>query len=838
MPDGKEPVRPRGAPVPDGDEPVPVGTSEGASVPEGSTPVPAEMSEAAPGATSSPAGRRGEGAGVRWRGAGAQVGTWLKTSPYFVRWLVLGTVVGASAGLAVVAFVRAIAFADQYLLRDVGGYLAPSVFSAGNHPGSLHLSRPWVIPLLVAGGGVLAGLVALIAPEVVGSGTDTVLDAVHDNPRSLRLRSIPAKIVASACTIGSGGSGGPEGPSAQVAGAVGSWLTRMLDLTPIDSRVAVAIGIGSGIGSVFRAPLGGALLSAEILYRQDAEFELIIPSAIASIIGYTVFSIFQGFGPLMGYVGQSYVFRHPLNLVWFLVIGLVGAGFGLLYIKALAWARMAGRYLGSARWTAVARPAIGGFLTGTLAIAVPGVLGAGDGWAQRALEVGVLTLPLWFVLLMPLAKLVATAFSVGSGGSGGLFSPGMVIGAFTGAACWRLLRTMAPGLSHDPAPFVIIGMMCCVGSAARVPLAMMVMVAEMTSGIGAVAPALLAIGVATLIVRHFDVSLIEAQPRSRDDLPARRIVSGLPLLESVRVKEVMTPPIAVLQGAMTTQDALARLREVGVPGAPVVDERHLFVGVVDTEALARRVAEEPDVPVGRLADRQAVTIAPDIRASAGAAALVTSERNWLPVLHARRGIAGILTSSDLVRGYRRVLVASLRRISSVGAGTSTFDGVIGERSPLADRPLAEAALPPGTLVVAVTRGSEVIAPDGATVLRPGDGVSVLVPEGDRASLALLCAGGSPESDATSDLDGASETETRAETGGAPGTGGSTDRASTSGTGTQTEVSAAPDTEALPEAGDTSEARDTQEEQGGSCARDTSEGPDASEATTTSEPFDE
>ena len=725
-----------------------------------------------PEARSSAAARGVEGAGVRWRAAGAQVGTWIKASPYIVRWVVLGAVIGASAGLVVVAFVRAIAFADQYLLRDIGGYLAPSVFSAGNHPGSLHLSRPWVLPLLVGAGGLLAGLVTVLAPEVAGSGTDVSLDAVHDNPRSLRLRSIPTKILASAFTIGSGGSGGPEGPSAQVAAGVGSWLTRMLDLAPIDGRVAVAIGIGAGIGSVFRAPLGGALLSAEILYRQDAEFEMIIPSAIASIIGYTVFAAFEGFGPLMGYVGQSYVFRHPLNLVWFLVVGLVAAGLGLLYIKAMAWARQAGRHLGSTRWAVVARPALGGVLTGALAIGVPGVLSAGDGWAQRALSLGILTLPLWFVLLMPVAKLAATAFTVGSGGSGGLFSPGMVVGAFAGAACWRLLRTMAPGLSHNPAPFVIIGMMCCIGSAARVPLAIAVMVTEMTSSIGVVAPALLAIGVASLVVGHFDVSLIHAQPRTRDDHPARRIVSGLPLLESIRVADAMQPPTVVLDAATTASEAVTRLQQFGVPGAPVVDERNLFVGVVDADALAKKDAAEASAPVGRLADRQVVTVAPDIRASAGAAALVTAGRNWLPVLDHRRAVVGILTSSDLVRGYRDVLLASLHRISSVGTGTSTLDAIVGDHSPLVGCSLAEASLPPGTMVVAVTRGPELIAPDGTTVLQPGDGVSVLVPEPDRARLAIMLAGATPETGHAPETGGSPESGATPWTGHAPETGGS------------------------------------------------------------------
>jgi H+/Cl- antiporter ClcA len=685
-----------------------------------------------------------DGLAVRGRAVAARVGERLRSSPVVVRWLVLGTLVGASAGLVVVAFVRAISFADGALLHRLAGYAAPTVYASGDHRGSRHVGRPWVLPLLVGVGGGLAGLVALVAPEVAGSGTDEALEAVHDNPRRLRLRSIPAKILASACTIGSGGSGGPEGPSAQVAAAVGSWLTRLLDLPPTDGRVAVAIGLGSGIGCVFRAPLGGALLSAEILYRQDAELELVVPSAIASIIAYTVFAGFQGFGPLMGFPAEAYTFRHPLNLVWFVVVGLVAAGLGLLYAAALGLVRRLGAVLGSTRRAAVVRPAVGGLLAGAVAVAVPGVLGAGDGWAQRALGASVLALPLWFVLAMPVAKVVATVATVGSGGSGGLFSPGMVIGAFVGAGCWRLLRVVSPGLAHDPAPFVIVGMMCCLGSVARVPLAVTVMVAEMTTSIGVVAPALLGVGVASLVVGHFDVTLIDGQLRSRDDTPARRLVSGLPLLEGVEVAVVMAPPRLVLDGTTAVATAAGQLAAAGLPGAPVVDERGRFVGVVDTAALGTATVDG-EQPVGRIADRQAAVARPELRASVAAAALATAGRDWLPVLDDRRRVVGVLTAAELVRGYRGVLWSSLRRITALGNGTAAVDGVVGEHSPLAGRSLADAELPPGTVVLAVTRGPELLAPSGETVLAAGDGVSVLVPRDERAAIDRLLAGEEPAS---------------------------------------------------------------------------------------------
>jgi len=676
---------------------------------------------------------------IRWRALGAAFGARIRSAPYFLRWLFTGTIIGASAGLVVVAFARAIAFSDHALLHGIGGYLAPTDYASGDHLGSLHLSRPWAIPLVVGLGGLLAGIVSLGAPEVAGSGTDEAINAANGNPRSLRLRAIPAKILASAFTIGSGGSAGPEGPSAQVAAGVGSWLTRLWDLSPADGRVAVAIGIGSGIGCVFRAPLGGALLSAEILYRRDAEFQLVVPSAIASIVAYTVYSVFQGFGPLLGFSGQSYVFTHPLNLLWFALIGVLGAGFGLLYARALKLAQKASSRLGSSRLASVAKPAIGGLMAGSVAVAIPGVLGSGDGWTQRALGVDLLALPLWFVLLMPIAKIVATAFTVGSGGSGGLFSPGMTIGAFIGAGCWRLLAPYAPGLHHDPAPFVIVGMMCCIGSIARVPLSVTVMVAEMTSSIGVVAPAILAVGIATLLVGAMDTSLIDAQLRSREDAPGARMISGMPLLETLRVSQAMKPPTLVLQARSGADEALARLEGLGLPGAPVVDENGLFLGTVGRSELASVVHQEAEqVPtLGRLAEREAATISPDATLSTAASAFVAARQSWLPVLSSERRVTGIITMSDLVRGYRRALGESMKRVSLVGPGAGTLELAVEPGSAVEGRPLSRAALPPGTMIVSLARGDEILIPDGNTLLQAGDVVNALVPQRDQQRVEKL-----------------------------------------------------------------------------------------------------
>src|SRR5699024_8219531 len=109
------------------------------------------------------------------------------------------------------------------------------------------------------------------------------------NPRKIRVRTVIVKIVASALMIGSGGSGGREGPTAQISAGFGSLLTRFFNLTAADGRIALAVGLGSGIGAISSAPLGGAVLAASIAYKNDFDNRVLIPGFITSITAYSIF---------------------------------------------------------------------------------------------------------------------------------------------------------------------------------------------------------------------------------------------------------------------------------------------------------------------------------------------------------------------------------------------------------------------------------------------------------------------------------------------------------------------------------------------------------------------
>ena len=661
----------------------------------------------------------------------------LRRTGYLRKWIVLGALIGVVAGLGAILFTTALDWSTKFFLGTLGGYTPPSPFGEGNSFGSgANFPHPWLIPLIVGLGGLLSGiLVFTLAPEAEGHGTDAAIAAVHHGPRGIRARVSALKIVASALTIGSGGSGGREGPTAQISAGFGSMLSRWLDLTPADARVAVTVGIGSGIGAIFRAPLGGAILGAEILYRDDVEVEALIPSFVASIVGFAVFGAVEGFSPIFGVLG--YQFKRPLELVYFAVIGIAAGLIGRLYATSFyGLARFMKRLPGKR----MLKPALAGVVVGLLALAVPEVLGTGYGWVQAAMSPRVLTLPLWIVLILPFAKILATSLSIGSGGSGGIFGPGMVIGGFLGAGVWRLLEGL-PGVPHSPAPFVVVGMIACFGSIAHAPIAVMLMVAEMTGSLQLLAPAMVAVGLAALIVG--DATIYTSQIKNRNESPARGFRSALPLLATLAVSDAMRVPRLVLDADMPVRDGLDSLIALGLAGAPVADGHGRFRGMVET---GRLTEQDQDRTIGQVCNKLAPTVALEANLDAVVDILAVDHVARVAVLDRDRVVVGIVAASDLIRAYRGSLEGSLKRLGSTFRGATLMEQDVHAGAAIEGKLVSDAAWPAGTVVIAIQRDGERIFPELDTMLLAGDAVSLLAPAGKEDQLRRLVGGDEGQTD--------------------------------------------------------------------------------------------
>ena len=686
-----------------------------------------------------------------WRAAMTRAGRWIGDASYLQRWLVLGVLIGTMAGIGAVVFYEALVACTHFFLGTLAGYHVPTPAGEGGHRASASFTRPWALPLVVGLGALLGAiLVFRFAPEAEGHGTDAAIAAVHHNPRGIRFRAVVVKIVASALTIGSGGSGGREGPTGQISAGFASLLARELDLSPADARIAVVTGIGSGIGAIFGAPLGGAVLATEILYRDDFDAEALLPSFVASLVGYVLFGAVIGFTPLFGFAG-SYHFTDPAHLPWFALIGVLGGLIGLLYAKSFyGIAALFGR-IPIPRWS---KPAIGGVIVGLIALAIPEVLGTGYGWIQQGLGRQLLTLPLWIVLILPFARILATGLSIGSGGSGGIFGPGMIIGAFVGASVWRLFEPVVPSMGHSPAPYVIIGMMCCFGGISRAPLAVMLMVAEMTGSLSILGPAMIAVGLAWFIVRRSDDTIYRSQLRSRADAPAQRILTGMPLLDTVPVREAMAPPRLVITGGTPVESVREQLVGAGLTGAPVVDGDGRFEGTVSLDRLPPD-ASAPGQRLAPLVDVSAPTVSASAHVDVAVDAITESTQHWVPVLDADRRVVGTVATSDVVRGYRLGLLAGLQRMSADGDPAGSDRVRIGDGSPLAGRSLADAGLPGTVIVTTIRRRHDLVVPSGGTELAADDELALIGRSADIDAVRVMASGvdgpggGSGPPDATS-----------------------------------------------------------------------------------------
>src|SRR5437763_490001 len=288
---------------------------------------------------------------------------------YLLKWLLISTAIGLVAGVGALIFFQAIRLSTDFFLGTLVGYLPPDPAGEGMM-GVMSLwaaPRPWLLPIITTVGGLVAGIIVFsLAPEAEGHGTDAAIAAFHQG-KPIRARIPLVKLVASAITIGSGGSGGREGPAAQISAGFGSLLGSLLHLDIQDRRIAIATGIGAVSGAIFRAPLGGAVLAAEILYIHDLEVEAIIPALIASIIGYSVFGAWSGWSPIFDTHG-SLAFTSPPQLLYYVVLGLLCGLMGLLYSSGFYGIAHRFHRLRPPKWV---KPGIGGLLVGLIGLALP-----------------------------------------------------------------------------------------------------------------------------------------------------------------------------------------------------------------------------------------------------------------------------------------------------------------------------------------------------------------------------------------------------------------------------------------------------------------------------------
>ena len=519
------------------------------------------------------------------------------------RWgkmFLLSCIVGILSGLAA---------AGMHYLLEVGTHRLIGQFS---HLGNIFVDKStgelsmlafsWRVMLMPAVGGLLSGLIIYaFARDSREHGTNEFINAFHHQGGSLQLKGPMARALASVGVISFGGSTGPEGPMSALGAAIGSTIARVLKLSPQYRRVLLIAGCGGGIGAIFQCPLGGALFAASVLY-QDPDFEAdsMVPAFVASVVSYATFMFFPGFGHHLLEGASELAFLKPIELLPYLVLGLLCGGVSILFYICLQGIESRPlRRWNIPKWLA---PAFGGLLVGLLGCALPQVMDGQYDFIQNAMnlflnEQGTLDQQRWAQLamlfgLVAILKCVATALTVGSGGAGGVLGPSVFIGGATGACLAAIIAaaysTYFPaGLTASLVP---VGMAGVLAATMRTPLAAIVMVTEMTGSYGLIVPLMLVCVTSYVIGRRWGLN--DAQVRSSSESPAHVGDALVHMLEALRVKDLMErqwPYTAT--PATTLGEMVASMRSGTRPIFAVLDRGEL-VGVISITDI-RRVIDDP-----------------------------------------------------------------------------------------------------------------------------------------------------------------------------------------------------------------------------------------------------
>jgi chloride channel protein, CIC family len=608
------------------------------------------------------------------------------------RLLGLSLVVGFIAGLGAIVFFMGCQLVSHYCLDDIAGYRAAAPGGEKKAVDALatrlplpfltdtdHPFHPWLLLLVPTVGGIISGFIVFtLAPEAEGHGTDAAIAAYHNKQGWIRPIVPLVKIVASAITLGTGGSGGREGPIAQIGAGFGSFVGSLLRLRPAERRILMAAGMGAGVAAIFRAPLAGALFAAEVLYRSpDFESEVIIPSGLASVSAYCTFGLVFGWSPLFA-LPDSLVAQLTFDDPWALVSYSILVFF--MVVLAMIYTRSFYSFTFFFRRLPIRphfRPAIGAFLSGLTGLGlyylalyfelggekqVLSVLSFGYGILQNAMTSaadGPAALRFAVILLaVALGKIVTTGLTIGSGGSGGVFGPSMVIGGCGGGALGLFLNWLMPEMAPHPANFVIVGMAGFFSAATKTPFSTLVIVSEMTGNYNLLLPTLWVCALAFLL--SDEQSIYSSQVISRSRSPAHQGDYVREVLADLRVRQFLIPgqQAPVLRPDERLVEILTRMSNLAFNALPVTDQEGRLLGVVSLEEVHLASQSPHLLAIVLAADlmRGDVTpLRPDDRLDHALELFVENDLDALPVVEDASGgrVLGIVKRSDISAAYLR-----------------------------------------------------------------------------------------------------------------------------------------------------------------------------------------
>ncbi len=387
--------------------------------------------------------------------------------------------------------------------------------------------RRLLMPML---GGVIVGpLIYFFAREARGHGVPEVMIAVVTRNSIIRPVVVVVKTLASAVSISTGGSVGREGPIVQIGAAIASTAGQLLRMRPVQLKTLVGCGVAAGIAATFNAPIAGTLFALELIVS-DFGLTSFTPILVSAVAATAVTRHFHG--NIIEFVLPQFAMVSSWEFAFYLVLGLIAGVVGFAFSRSIYRADDILEKTKIPQWV---RPAIGGLMVGTIALVYPHIMGVGYE-TIRVLFDGQLTFQV--MVLLVVLKIFATAVTIGSGGSGGIFAPSLFIGAMLGGAFGTVVNHLFPGVTASTGAYALVGMAAVNGACTLAPLSAIIILFELTNEYGIILPLMFTVVMATFISRKLSPESIYTEKLRRRGIQAHH-GEDLNILRAIPVKDVL-----------------------------------------------------------------------------------------------------------------------------------------------------------------------------------------------------------------------------------------------------------------------------------------------------------
>ncbi|MBI4586879.1 MAG: ClcB-like voltage-gated chloride channel protein [Planctomycetes bacterium] len=396
----------------------------------------------------------------------------------------------------------------------------------------------WYFIILVpTGGGALASFILYsLAARTKAYGIADIMEAVSLKGGEIETRSVLLRSLASLMTIGSGGSVGREGPIVQIGAMLASRCGQLLRLPKSRMRILVGCGVASGMAAAYNTPIAGAIFALEIILGSFA-VEVFGPVVISSVAATLISRAVMGDQP--AYLIPSFKMASPLEVGFYIVLGILAGAAAYLFIGALSKGEEAFKKIKIPNYLKIP---LGGMIIGLIGLQFPHVWGNGYEAVNRILNqqlAGGLILILFFL------KIIATSVTVGSGGSGGVFTPSLFVGAALGGALGNAAKFFFPSLAISPGAYALVGMGCLLSGTTHAPIMAILMIFELTQDYGIILPLMLSCIVSSSVARKLNPESIYTEKLRQRGIQMARSVEET-VLYSKQVQDILRPNVALV----------------------------------------------------------------------------------------------------------------------------------------------------------------------------------------------------------------------------------------------------------------------------------------------------